>query len=123
MKKSSKILLAAVVAIAALAVIYRAVNTAPSADMAAGEQLLQILDDGGCAECHTANPEMPFYANWPVAKSLIGKHIEEGYAVFDITPFEDALRNGTAPSEVESAASRTEACLWRSIISCIGALP
>ena len=109
MKKSSKILLAAAVAIAALAVIYRAVNTAPSADMAAGEQLLQILDDGGCAECHTANPEMPFYANWPVAKSLIGKHIEEGYAVFDITPFEDALRNGTAPSEVDLA--KVERCL------------
>ena len=109
MKKSSKILLAAAVAIAVLAVIYRAVNKAPSADMAAGEQLLQILDDGGCAECHTANPEMPFYANWPLAKSLIGKHIEEGYAVFDITPLVEALGNGTVPSEVDLA--KVERCL------------
>ena len=103
MKKSSKILLAVVVVIAALAVTYRAVNKAPSADLSAGEQLLQILEDGGCVECHSPEPKMPFYANWPVAKSLIGKHIEKGYAVFDITPLEEALENGTKPGEVDLA--------------------
>ena len=103
MKKSSKILLAVVVVIAVLAVIYRAVNIAPPAELAGNEQLLRILEDGGCAECHSADPKLPFYAGWPVAKSLIGKHIEDGYAVFDIVPFEDALRNGTAPSEVDLA--------------------
>ncbi len=103
MKKSSKILLAAVVTIAVLAIVYRAVNTVPSADKSAAEQLLQILDDGGCAECHSADPEMPFYANWPVAKSLIGKHVEKGYAVFDIAPFEEALETGDAPGEVDLA--------------------
>lgn len=109
MKKSSKILLAAVVVIAVLAVVYRAVNVAPSADMTAGEQLLQILDDGGCAECHSSDPELPFYANWPVVRSLIGKHVEDGYAVFDIAPLQDALENGTVPSEVDLA--KVERCL------------
>ena len=103
MKKSSGIVLAIVVVIAVLAVIYRAVNTAPSAELTAGEQLLRILEDGGCAECHSADPELPFYAGWPVAKSLIGKHVDEGYAVFDVIPFEVALENGTAPNEVDLA--------------------
>lgn len=103
MKKSSKILLAVVAVIAILAVIYRAVNTAPSAELAENEQLLQILEDGGCAECHSATPELPFYANWPIAKSLIGKHIEKGYAVFDVTPIEEALKSGSAPDEVDLA--------------------
>ena len=103
MKNSSKILLAAVVVVAVLAIVYRAVNKAPSAELAAREQLLQILQDGGCAECHSANPVLPFYAKWPVAKSLIGKHIEEGYAVFDIMPFENSLADGDAPCEVDLA--------------------
>ena len=103
MKKSSKILLAVVAAAAVLAVVYRAVNTAPSAELADSGQLLQILEDGGCAECHSASPKLPFYANWPIAKSLIGKHIENGYAVFDVTPLEEALKSGSAPDEVDLA--------------------
>lgn len=109
MKKSSKILIAVVIVIAVLAVIYRAVNRAPSADLTANEQLLQILEDGGCAECHSADPKLPFYANWPIAKSLITKHIVDGYATFDIMPFEEALTNGTAPNEVDLA--KVERCL------------
>ncbi len=54
MKKSSKILLSLVVVIAALAVTYRMVNRAPSPDLPVHEQLLQVLEDGGCADCHTA---------------------------------------------------------------------
>lgn len=103
MKKSSKILIAVVAVIAVLAVIYRAVNKAPSADLTANEQLLQILEDGGCAECHSADPKLPFYANWPIAKTLIRKHIDDGYATFDIIPFEAALADGTAPNEVDLA--------------------
>ncbi len=103
MKRSSKILIAVVIVIAVLAVVYRAVNKAPSADLTANEQLLQILEDGGCAECHSADPKMPFYANWPIVKSLITKHIKDGYAAFDIIPFEEALANGTTPNEVDLA--------------------
>ncbi len=103
MKKSSKIVLGAVGVVAVLAITYRAVNRAPAANLTADEQLLKILDDGGCAECHTANPQLPFYANWPVAKKLIGQHVTDGYASFDIAPFMDALKNGTPPNEVDLA--------------------
>lgn len=103
MNKLSKILLGLVVLIAVLAVAYRAVNKAPSADLPANEQLLQVLADGGCASCHSANPELPFYANMPVAKSMIAKHVADGYASFDVDPIMNALRNGTAPDEVSLA--------------------
>ena len=103
MKKSSKIVLALVVVIVLLAIIYRAVNKAPSAELPANEQLAEILTDGGCQACHSANPELPFYANWPVAKSLIGQHVKDGYATFDVMPFMEALANGTAPNEVDLA--------------------
>lgn len=103
MKKSSKIVLSLVVVIVLLAIIYRVVNKAPSADLSANEQLTEILTDGGCQACHSANPELPFYANLPVAKSLIGKHVKDGYATFDVMPFMEAMAQGTAPNEVDLA--------------------
>lgn len=103
MKKSSRILLGLVILVAALAVAYRVVNKAPAADLPANEQLLQVLTDGGCASCHSANPKLPFYAGLPVAKTMIAKHVTDGYAAFDVAPIMDALRNGTAPDEVSLA--------------------
>lgn len=103
MKRNSKIVLALVIVVAVLAVVYRAVNRAPSADLPRTEQLAQVLTDGGCISCHTANPKLPFYASFPVVKGLIGKHVSDGYANFDIQPFMDALQNGTAPNEVDLA--------------------
>ena len=103
MKKSSKIVLGAVGVVAVLAIVYRAVNRAPSADLTPSAQLLEILDDGGCAQCHTANPDLPFYADFPIAKGLMARHVADGYASFDIAPFIEALKNGTAPNEVDLA--------------------
>ncbi len=103
MKKISRLLLGLVVVIAVMAIAYRAVNTAPSAELQANEQLLQVLADGGCASCHTANPDLPFYASLPVAKDMIGKHVADGYASFDVQPILNALAAGTAPDEVSLA--------------------
>lgn len=103
MKKRYKLLLSLVAVVAVLAVVYRAVNRAPSADLPAEEQLLKILADGGCAECHSADPKLPFYADLPGAKALIGKHVEEGYAVFDVMPFLQSLEEKSAPGEVDLA--------------------
>ena len=103
MKKSSKLILALVAVIVVLAIAYRAVNKTPSADLPANEQLAQVLTDGGCMACHSAQPELPFYANWPIAKGLIEQHVKEGYNVFDVTPLMNALQNGEAPGEVDLA--------------------
>lgn len=102
-KGTTKWLLVLIGAVVALVVVYRAVNVAPSADLPANEQMVKILTDGGCLACHSENPDLPFYAQIPVVKDLIGKHVEDGYASFDIAPFMDAMEQGTAPNEVDLA--------------------
>ena len=109
MKTSSKLLIGAAVVIAALAVTYRAVNKAPDTSLDYSGQMLAVISDGGCSDCHSDKPNIPFYAKLPIAKKLIMKHIEDGYQSFDIVPFTEALSNGTAPSEVDLA--KIEKCV------------
>ena len=101
MKLSSKIIIAGVVVVAALAVTYRAVNQAPDANLPADKQMAQIMEDGGCIFCHTANPDLPFYADYPIAKTLIKKDVEDGYKAFDIAPMIQAMKEGKAVNEVD----------------------
>lgn len=103
MKTSSKIILVVLAVIVVGAIVYRAVNVAPASDLPANQQMLEIMADGGCAECHVADPELPFYSNWPIAKSVITEDIVEGYKSFDIVPMISALENGTAVNEVDLA--------------------
>ena len=109
MKKSSKFIVGAAVVVAGLAITYRAVNQAPDASLPANEQMTQMLNDGGCVFCHTESPTLPFYANFPVAKSLIAKHVEEGYKSFDIAPMMEAIAQGEAVNEVDLA--KVEKCI------------
>ena len=59
--------------------------------------------------CHSANPDLPFYADLPVAKSLIKAHVDEGYKAFDIEPMMKAIKNGEAVNEVDLA--KVEKCV------------
>ena len=92
-----------------LAVTYRAVNQAPDATLPPDKQMAQIVNDGGCVFCHTANPDLPFYATFPVAETLITKDVVEGYKAFDIAPMMQALAEGTAVNEVDLA--KVEKCV------------
>lgn len=109
MKKTSKIILSGAVLVVGLAIVYRAVNQAPDKSLPANEQLTEIMNDGGCVFCHTENPDLPFYATFPVAKSLISAHVEEGYKVFDIAPMMKAVAEGNAVNEVDLA--KVEKCV------------
>ena len=109
MKKTSKIILGGAVVVVGLAIAYRAVNQAPDKSLPANEQLTEILDKGGCVFCHSANPDLPFYAALPVAKSLIKAHVDEGYKAFDIEPMMKAIKNGEAVNEVDLA--KVEKCV------------
>lgn len=80
------------VAAAAMIVVYRAVNRVPSADLPQHERVYEIFDDGGCLSCHSADPEVPFYAKLPVAGKIVMKDIDSGYRAFDIEPFMEALK-------------------------------
>ncbi len=103
MKTSSKIMLGAVAVVAAAAICYRAVNQAPDASLPLNKQALAIMDDGGCVSCHSADPQLPFYANIPGAKGIIREDIDKGYAAFDIEPMLTAVREGQAINEVDLA--------------------
>lgn len=103
MKTSSAIISGVVGILAVGAISYRAVNSTPPENMPENARILQIMKDGGCAECHTANPKLPFYANWPIAKTMITEDIVEGYKAFDIVPVTEALENNKAVSEVDLA--------------------
>lgn len=103
MKKSSKIIIGLVVVAAVLGISYRLVNKAPSNSLSAEAKITAILTDGGCMSCHSANPKLPFYASWPIAKSLIYQDVEAGYRAFDIDPMVKAIQEGKAIDEVSLA--------------------
>ena len=103
MKKIRLLLVAALVVVVALFVAYRIVNRAPAEELPLEARVLAIMEDGGCLSCHSAEPELPFYASLPVAKSVVMKDVEEGYRAYDIEPFISALRNGEMPRPVDVA--------------------
>lgn len=99
------LLIVALALIVVLFVIYRVVLSCstPNEELALDARVEAILEEGGCLSCHVAEPEMPFYANIPVAGNLVKRDIEEGYRAFDITPLVEALQAGTMPSVVDVA--------------------
>ena len=94
---------AALAVVAVLAVIYRAVNKAPSADLSQAERVAAIFDDGGCISCHSENPDLPFYAGWPVIGKIVKDDVALGYHIFDFTPVKEALEKGGDISPVKLA--------------------
>ena len=94
---------ALLVAVAALAVVYRAVNRVPSETLAPNERVYEILVEGGCLSCHSADPEVPFYAKLPVAGKIVMKDIDSGYRAYDIEKFMVDVKDGAEPSEVDLA--------------------
>ena len=99
------LLIVALALIVVLFVIYRVVLSCstPNEELALDARVEAILEEGGCLSCHVAEPEMPFYANLPVAGNLVKRDIEEGYRAFDITPLVEALQAGTMPNVVDVA--------------------
>ena len=91
------------VAAAAMVVVYRAVNRVPSPDLPQAEQVYKIFEDGGCLSCHSADPEVPFYAKMPVAGKIVMKDIDSGYRAYDIKPVMEALKTGEQVGAVDLA--------------------
>lgn len=91
------------VAAAAMVVVYRAMNRVPSVELPQNEQVLQILDDGGCLSCHSADPKLPFYTRMPVAGRIVMKDVDSGYRAYDIEPVTEVLKIGSQVSAVDLA--------------------
>ena len=104
MKKLFRLGLALALPVAAiLVIVYKVVNQAPSPDLPQYEQVWQILDEGGCISCHSADPKVPFYAKLPVAGKIIMKDIDSGYRAYDITKFMEELKVDGDVSPVDLA--------------------
>ena len=102
-KKVQYLIFVALLLLVGSFVTYRAMLTTPSAEMAPEARVLAIMEEGGCMSCHSANPQLPFYANIPVAGDMVMKDIQEGYRAFDIEDFMTKLQEGGTPSPVDVA--------------------
>ena len=92
------------VAGAALFLAYRLVsNRLPSSDLPAYAQVYEIFEEGGCISCHSADPEIPFYAKMPVAGKIVMKDIDSGYRAYDIKPFMEKLKVDEPANAVDLA--------------------
>ena len=104
MKKTVRLLtVLLLVAAAVMVVVYRAVNRVPSADLPQYERVYRIFEDGGCLSCHSADPKVPFYANFPVAGKIVMKDIDSGYRAYDMKPFMESLKEDGEFSAVDLA--------------------
>jgi cytochrome c peroxidase len=91
------------VAAAAMVVVYRAVNQIPAADLPENERVYEIFADGGCLSCHSAEPDLPFYSEFPVIGDMVKKDAAEGYRAFDMTGFMEAVKAGDVVNAAELA--------------------
>ena len=78
-------------------------QSTPSEELAPEARVAAILENGGCISCHSANAELPFYANIPVAGDLVKADIEDGYRAFDIEGVVEKLKDGGFPNPVDVA--------------------
>ena len=101
--KKSTILTATVVLLSIAGGAYLAADTAPEQSLAPTAQMAEIVGVSGCADCHTAEPSLPFYAEFPVAGDLVKKDAADGYRAFDVQPMMQALADDSKVSEVDLA--------------------
>ena len=66
-------------------------------------QMQEIITSGGCLQCHSGSPDLPFYANWPVASGMVQKDVTQGYRAFDMTEMAEALKAGKPVGKVALA--------------------
>ena len=101
MKK--RLFVVSLVVVALLLVGYRISCKTPTAELSAQQRVLAIFEDGGCLSCHSAEPQLPFYASFPVMGDIVKADSENGYKLFDIEPMIKALKSGEALSAVDVA--------------------
>ena len=85
------VLLLVVVALA----IFRIADRVPSAYYPLDKRVAAIFVKGGCLDCHSAEPQLPFYFKLPVVGNIMKKDVDEGYRAFDMEPLWKTLETGS----------------------------
>jgi cytochrome c peroxidase len=83
-------------------------GTALTASQTKGAQTAKVAHvlEESCASCHVAGVKPPFYASWPVAKTIIERDMKQGLRDFDLgTGFAPALA-GPVPEPVLAKIER-----------------
>ena len=86
------VLLLVVVALA----IFRISDRVPSADYPLDQRVAAIFVKGGCLDCHSAEPQLPFYFKFPVVGNIMKKDVDEGYRAFEMEPLWAKLQAGNS---------------------------
>lgn len=66
-------------------------------------QVKAILINNGCLDCHSPNAPMPFYGNFPIAKGLVEKDINNGTRYINLEKVCNSLEEGIRIPEVDLA--------------------
>ena len=82
MKKSTKLMVALLVIVAALAVTYRLMNRVPSADLEANAQMQQIITDAGCFEMSHLKPRFAVLCQYARGRKDCDGGREQGLSCF-----------------------------------------
>ncbi|MBQ3246853.1 MAG: heme-binding domain-containing protein [Alistipes sp.] len=101
--KFRRLLILALTLVAVLLAVWRISNRVPSSEYPERARVAAIFIKGGCLDCHTAEPNVPFYAKLPVAGDIVMADIDSGYRAFDIAPLMEALESDRLPSPVDVA--------------------
>ncbi len=102
MKK--KIIIAFCVAVAAWAAGYVIVgNSSDIPEGSTSQKALYVLEEAGCVMCHSKNAKPPFYANFPIAGSLVKADMQMGLRSYDITDTVGAIKTGAKVSSTDLA--------------------
>ena len=91
--KKNLLFLALLIAVVAIA-IFRISDRVPSAELPLDERVAAIFVKGGCLDCHSEDPKLPFYFKLPVVGNVMKKDVDEGYRAFDMKPLWSKLEAG-----------------------------
>lgn len=90
LNKKVKIALQAVIAAGIVVVVAYAIygfclrKSTPQAPATQEEQVMAILEQNDCFVCHAAEPNMPFYASFPVMKGVMAEHVRHAQLFCDL---------------------------------------
>ncbi len=65
-----------------------------------------VVLEESCASCHVAGVKPPYYATWPVAKTIIQRDMKEGLAGFDLGAGFAPAATGPVPEPVVAKIER-----------------
>lgn len=84
MKKTLTLILTVLVVAAAVVAVYRFGLRKSIPEAPACEQVVAILQQNDCFVCHSAEPELPFYASFPVIGPKMTEHIQHAEDFVDL---------------------------------------